>query len=248
MRLLASLPPLAVAAIACGGPRFEVGAAAGDAGSSFCARDAGAHTFCDDFDGLPFSSVWDATVDVNGAVATDSSTSISPPNSFVSTANPSLGSTGQGRLTKTLGKASRVVVAVDVRLDEVPDRPGSALGGGTSLLVVDVGPTYVVGLSANSQQVSYFENDTVDGGLVTLGSRNLVPTQSLLGNWAHVVFDVELASAKLTVSINGTTELGGASITPPTGLSTSVVLGEFSRNVATEAKVHYDDVTIDVTP
>jgi hypothetical protein len=258
---LCALPPaVAGGGAACGGPTFT--SAAVDAsttsptgssdgapatGRSFCALEAGANTFCDDFDGPPLASKWDSIDQAGtGAIAViDTTASYSPPGSFKSVAPFGVG-VQKGRLVKAFGTASRVVVAFEVLLDTTPMRlPGGV--GGDSLIGINVGASYSIGIAAHTDQVSYFEDATVDGGTVVLSSKDLVATPTLHG-WTAVAVTIDLAHANLSVSIGGVQLLVGAPITPPGEQAISVDLGTFVHNETQTLAAHYDNFTIDLTP
>ena len=257
-------PPLALAlgVTACGGPAFTsapgvAGSLTPDAGGdgagglpgSFCAVEAGTHTFCDDFDGPPLAAKWDGVDQGTGGTAvTDLTVSDSPPGSFKSVAPASVGTQTRGRLIKSFRTASRVVLDFAMSLDATPARLGSGVVGGDNLVAIAVGPGYSIGLSAHTDQVSYFEDATGDGGASQLASsKDLVATPTL-APWTPVEIAIDLAHASLSVTIGGVVRLDGAPITPPSGQNITVYLGAFSHNQNQNFAVHYDNATIDITP
>jgi hypothetical protein len=260
---LSALPLVAVGAVvACGGPVFTAAVsdasspahdAAGDGpggGGTFCSVEAGTHTFCDDFDGPPLASKWDSIDQGSGGTAvTDLTTSVSPPGSFKSVAPMSVGIQTRGRVIKSFGTASRVVVSFVLFIDATPPKLLAGSGtGGDSLVGIAVGPNYSIALNAHTDQVGYAETEPADGGGSTLLSpTDLVATSTLTG-WTPVQITVDLAHATLSITIGGVQRLAGAPITPPIGQTISVDLGAFSHNQAQTLAAHYDNVTIDVTP
>jgi hypothetical protein len=253
---------LAIAA-ACGGPAFVGAPADGGAGvipvpdgGSFCALEAGTHTFCDDFDGPPLASRW-STIDRSsstpgvaggagvpaGTAQTDSSESYSTPSSFESAAPAALGET-RGRIDEIFGSASKVVVAFELSVDSAPAKlTGTATGvSGDALVGVSVGTGYTVGLSAH-QDLGYFEDLASDGG--TTGQDNLIVTPK---GWTPVVLTVDVANAKLSLTVGGQPLLSGKPITPPSSGAITVSLGAYQHNEATPLAAHFDNVTIDLTP
>jgi hypothetical protein len=248
----------AFGAVACGGPSFA--GTPTDAsvtsppvvtvdGGSFCLLEAGAHTFCDDFDGLPLSSKWDSIDQGTGGTArTDSTISDSPPASFKSVAPASLAAETRGRVEKTFGMASHIVVAFDIAIDATPIKLATGALGGDSLLGIYVGPSYSIGLRAHTDEVGYFEDLTTDAGTSeVLTTKDLVATPTLAG-WTSVVITIDLANANLSISIGGVALIDQTPITPPNGQSIAFYLGAFSRNQAQSLAAHYDNVTVDITP
>jgi hypothetical protein len=247
----------AIASGACGGPSFA--GEAPDAGAlpptptpdagGFCAQDAGAHKFCDDFDGPPLTSKWDSVDQgAGGTAVTDSTVSDSPPASFESIAPASVATETRGRLVKSFGTASRVVVGFELAIDATPVKLASGVVGGDSLLGIYAGASYAIGLRAHADAIGYFEDLTGDGGAAqVLTTKDLVATPTLHG-WTPVVMTIDLAHANLSIAIGGVTLLDEAPITPPSGESITVYLGALSRNEAQSLAAHYDNVTIDLTP
>lgn len=263
--LLAVAASAAGAVVACAGPAFvnapaEGGppaaggtpdAPAADASEeSFCLLEAGMHMFCDDFDSLPLVPTWNIDQAGGGVAATDSMQSYSPPNSLMSTAPASLGIT-RGRVSKTFGSGSKVVVAFELWVDAAPPKlVGSQVGvAGDSLVGIDVGPSYSIGLSAHDV-VGYFENTTGDSGVTVVRSpMNLaLQTAALEETWTEVVIEVDLANAALSITIGGVEELVGAPITPPTAGTQPITVdsGCYAHNETAELATHFDNVTIDI--
>jgi hypothetical protein len=249
-----------VAAAACGGPTFTsaspdaggVSSPAGDgaagATGSFCALEAGTTTFCDDFDGLPLTSKWDSVDQAgSGAMALiDDAISDSPPGSFKSIAPASIGAQTRGRIVKAFGSGSRIVVAFELAIDATPARLGASVVGGDSLVGIDIGPSYSIGIAAHTDEVSYFEDSTGDSGVTqVLTSKDLVATPTLQG-WTRVLIAIDLAHASLSISIGGVALLDGAPITPPGEQAISVYLGAFSHNQTQTLAAHFDNFTIDI--
>jgi len=249
----------AVGAGACGGAAFSAPADGGPAdvshadapagAESFCALEAGTHTFCDDFDGLPLTAKWDSIDEAGGGTAvTDDAVSYSPPNSFNSIAPASVNGESRGRVVKAFGTASHVVVAFELAIDATPAKVPLGTIGGDSLVGIYVGPNYAVGLSAHTDEVGYFEDTVPDSGLPqVLTSKDLVATPTLAG-WTEVTIAIDLAHATLSITIGGAQALNDAPITPPSGQEITVYLGAFLRDQGQNLAAHYDNVTIDVTP
>jgi hypothetical protein len=257
---LVALAPLAGAALvgACGGAAFTsapdegaLGPPVTDAPStsaSFCALEAGTHTFCDDFDGPPLTSKWDS-IDQggNGTAVTDDTESDSPPDSFKSIAPSSVNGETRGRVVKAFGTASHVVVAFEIALDATPDKVPLGTIGGDSVVGIYVGPNYSIGISAHTGEVGFFEDVIPDSGLTQVLTSKDFTTPAVSG-WTEVVLAIDLAHATVSVTIGGVQALNGAPITPPSGQEITVYLGAFSRNQGQSLAAHYDNVTIDVTP
>jgi hypothetical protein len=264
--LAACFVPLAIGAAvvaACGGPAFTSASADGgppppatssdagaDAGGSFCAVEAGVHTFCDDFDGLPLASKWSSILQTSGGIAvTDTAKGYSPPSSLKTSAPGTLG-VGGGRVVETFSQtASKVVVAFEVWIDSAPPKLVSTANAGDNFAEINLGPSYSLGLSAHDE-VAYFENLALDaGGAQNLSSGQLVATSALETGWTEIVVEVDVAHATLSISIGGQAQISGATITPPPGQTVSVSLGAYLHNEASGTlAVHYDNVTIDLTP
>ncbi len=262
---LCALPTaVAVGDAACGGTAFtsapeDAGpsspAKGGDADAtgpeSFCALEAGTHTFCDDFDGLPLTSKWDSVDQGSGGTAVIDSApdaSFSPPGSLKSIAPPSIGIDTRGRVVKAFASASRIALSFEVQLDATPVKLGLGAVGGDSIVAIQVGPAYAIGLRAHTDEVGFFEQATEDSGATdTLTSKDLVATPTLMG-WTQVVITIDLAHANLSIAIGGVQIVNGAPITPPSGQDLTVELGAFSHNQSQALAAHYDNVTIDITP
>jgi hypothetical protein len=265
-RLLPLLTPALAACaallVACGGPAFtaapadagavspsSTGDGAPSASASFCAADAGAHTFCDDFDGLPLSSKWDSVDQgAGGTAVTDSTTSYSAPSSFKSIAPASVGIETRGRVVKSFGKASRVVIAFEMFLDATPVKLAAGAIGGDNVVAIAFGAAYSIGIDAHTDEIAYFEDAIGDGGVAQqLTGKNLVATPMITG-WTAVEIAIDLTKATVSISLGGVTRVTNAAITPPSGQSVSVYLGAFAHNQTQELAVHYDNCTIDITP
>jgi hypothetical protein len=269
--LVLALPalPLSMAGVlaGCGGPVFtsaasdasttspadaggDVGGGSSGGGGTFCAVEAGTHTFCDDFDGPPLASKWTSIEQVGGGTAvTDLTTSYSSPGSLKTVAPASINAQTRGRVVKSFGTASRVVVSCEIWLDATPPKilPGAAVGG-DSVLVVNVGSSYSIAINAHTDQVGYAEESTGgDGGTQVLSSKDLAATSTLTG-WIPVALTVDLAHASLSITIGGVQRLASAPITPPSGQNVVVDVGAFSHNQTQNLAAHYDNVTIDITP
>lgn len=260
-RRLFSFALAAVYLVACGGPEFttaslsssDSGAGLKDAADPrFCTEQAIPHTFCDDFDGPALGSAWtDIQQTGGGAAITDSALFFSAPHSLSSTvpASPTAASF-RAEVEKAFGtRASRLVINLELYIDAVaPKNPLVP----NSLFYVGLGANagYMVGLDADADNVSFFEEGSGDGGgLAPLSTKVLVPTVGLVKTWTAVTFDVDLAKATVSVSLNGTLELSNASITPPAGNPPVLLyVGVQSRNISSPMGAHYDNVTVDVTP
>jgi hypothetical protein len=263
--LLAVAASAAGAVVACAGPAFvnapsdggpPAGGGAPDApaadasGESFCLLEAGMHMFCDDFDSLPLVPTWNIDQAGGGVVAIDSTRSYSPPNSLMSTAPASNGFT-RGRVLKTFGSGSNVVVALELWVDAAPPKlVASEVGvAGDSLVGIGVGPSYSIGLSAHDV-VGYFEDNTGDAGVTVVRSSKdfTLQTAALEEKWTEVVIEVDLANAALSITIGGVEELVGAPITPPTAGTEPITvdLGCYAHNETAELAAHFDNVTIDI--
>jgi hypothetical protein len=254
----------AVAFGACGGTEFIAGA--DDAGpstdapvvtgpkQSFCEIEAGTHTFCDDFDdeydGSTLTSLWPDYDRTTGGTAQDDPTIfVSPPSSFEAACEGSVGTIVRGRVGKTFAPASRVVIAFDLHLDAVGAKPNVA--GGTTFVLLTLGPNYSLGLTANSTAVNGYEDITAADGGVTDNDEMVTATPAILGSWVHVSVDANLAERQLSANVNGTA-FGPIALTPPTQTASTtapaVFIGLSSREVVAPVEAHYDNVTIDVTP
>jgi hypothetical protein len=264
---LPALPLWIAGAVGCGGPVFssaasdasttpssdaaggDTGGGSGGGGGTFCAVEAGTHTFCDDFDGPPLAAKWASIEQVGGGTAvTDLTTSYSSPGSLETVAPASVNATTRGRVVKSFGTASRVVLACEVWLDATPPKILGAAVGGDSVLVVNVGSTYSIAINAHTDQVGYVEESSGgDGGTQVLSSKDLVATSTLTG-WIPVSLTVDLAHASLSITIGGVQRLASAPITPPSGQSVIIDVGAFSHNQTQNLAAHYDNVTIDITP
>ncbi len=247
---------------ACGGSAFSAGAT-DDAGpvdapvvtgpkESFCELEAGTHTFCDDFDdeydGSTLTSLWPTYDRSTGAAAQDdTSIFVSSPSSFESACPASLGGLLHARIGRQFPGTSttRVLVAFDLHLDKVGAKPN--VSGGTTFVLLTLGANYSIGLTANQDQISAFENLTLADGGADNATEIVALTPPVLGNWAHVVFDIDLAAGKVGANVAGTA-FGPMAITPPTGIAPTVFIGLSSREVSTAVEAHFDNVTIDVTP
>jgi hypothetical protein len=244
---------------ACGGAEF-VAASASDAGGSpdagatpsgsFCALEAGTHTFCDDFDGPPLASKWTSIEQTGGGtIGDDSSQSYSAPSSLATIAPNAVAAT-QGRVLEVFGAASKVVVAFEMLIDMAPQQKtgvGSVTLGGDSLVAVGIGSNYTVGLSAHAN-LGYYEDTTTDAGVTQVLSSNddLVVTPGPT-KWTSVVLEVDIAAEQLSITVGGQVLLKSAPISPPTG-NVVVNLGAYQRNETATLSAHYDNVTIDITP
>jgi hypothetical protein len=267
LALAAAAAPLFVCAVgACGGAAFSSDArdaatsapleastldagTAPDAATGFCARDAGPHTFCEDFDEAPLATDWDTVDQAGGEATLDDTTSTSAPASFSSLTHAAGGTAARARVVKGFARSARVTMAFDLKVDEALNRIADASVGGVSLLVVNLGSSYSVGLSVNETQLSFFENIQGDGG-VTVGGQNVkVTDEKNVQGWTHVTFMFHLAGSSPQATITAGPDTITAPLTP---LSTAAVpmvnLGLFSRNLAGDAQAHFDNVTIDVTP
>jgi hypothetical protein len=268
--LAACFVPLAVCAAvvaACGGPAFTSASVDGgppgsgggggadashvDAGGSFCAVEAGTHTFCDDFDGPPLGTKWSSILQTGaGTVAADSTKSYSPPSSLKSVVPGTLAA-GGGRVVEAFTQtASKVVVAFEVWIDSAPQTAVNPAGSGDNFVEIELGPSYSIGLSAHDE-VDYFENLVGDSGVdQNLSNGHLVATSTLESGWTEIVIEVDIAHATLSISFAGQPQLSGATITPPPGQPVSVSVGTYLHGEATNGSLgaHYDNVTIDLTP
>jgi hypothetical protein len=242
---------------ACGGQEFVAGGGAADASPDvapspgFCALEAGNATFCDDFDGPPLTAPnrWSTIDQSSGAVVqivTAPSPFFSAPASLDSQTPLSLGLGAQrGRVEKTFDSASHVVTSFQLHLDAVGDKP-QAGNGGESFVALELA-SLTVGLSANTNQVTYFEDITADGGVPV--SNVVVATGTIKGSWVPVTFDVDLAHATLDVNVNGTA-VGPIQLQVPTGSLgvAQLYFGWQSRNIDQALEAHFDDVVVNVTP
>ncbi len=152
----------------------------------------------------------------------------------------------QARVYKTFTTIpTQVVVAFELHIDIVGMKP---VTGGDSFADISLGSDYTIALVANSDNVSYTEDVSPgDGGLDVAESTKVVtPTSTILGSWALVALDLDIANKTLTVSINKTPLLPAVLISPPSGLPVTVYVGTRARNVASQVAGHYDNVTIDV--
>jgi hypothetical protein len=238
---------------ACGGNSFVAGA--GDASSiadagtlSFCAIEGGAATFCDDFDGLPLTSLWTAIDQTTGAtIQHDGTISVSPPNSLESIvpSSVSFSSAQKGRVEKTFPSASEISISFQLHIDQVEAKPNT---GGTSLVLVQLGDN-TLGISANTLEVSYFEDLIADGGDTGQVVGNITATPIILDTWVRATLDIDLKNATMTASVNGNS-VGPVDIAleASAGQGPQVYLGIQSRNVVGQLEAHYDNVLINVTP
>jgi hypothetical protein len=227
----------------------DVGAGGGD-GGSFCAVEAGTHTFCDDFDGLPLASKWSSIDQAGGgSAAVDSSKSVSPPNSFASVAPISATVATSGRVVEAFTQsASKVVVAFEVWFDSTPTRNATSTDSGDNFVTVTAGSSYTVGLGAHDT-IEYFENVTVDGGGVqNLSSKDNLAVSPTSG-WSEIVMTVDLANKALSLTMGGQPLLTPpAALTPQTGPITVTLGADQHNELKNSLAAHFDNVTIDLTP
>jgi hypothetical protein len=265
--LALALPPVvagvvAAAVGACGGTEFVAGS--GDGGptivdgstdapldafgpGAFCTYEAGTHTFCDDFDGAPLADLWpDIEVPTGGSAKDDRSIFVSSPNAFESMDPRSdlvtAGTTLHARIGRAFASGSQLVINFELHLDAVGSKSTGV--GGTTLLLVTYGGNYSIGISAATDVINVYQDQTqADGGISEVSSQ-VATTPLVLGTWVKASLTINLETTTATASVNGTT--GTIALAPPKGFAPTVYIGMSSRAVAVSVEAHYDNVTVDV--
>jgi hypothetical protein len=151
----------------------------------------------------------------------------------------------KGRVEKTFASASAISISFQVHIEQVEAKPNT---GGTSFVLVQLGDN-TLGISANTAEVSYFEDLVADGSDTGQVVGNITATQTVLNTWVHATLDIDLKTATLTASVNGIS-VGPVDIAleATAGQGPQVYLGIQSRNVVGQLEAHYDNVLINVTP
>lgn len=220
---------------------------------SWCAANASALLFCDDFDDGPLGSRWTgATLQVAGAATLSPANYRSPPYGLDIACPALMPSTFLLEvLTESIPAASRVTLAFDLDPLMFPD---DGHGGPLYLATLTQGPgtpRSAIQFRAGTTLTDLQEQVVLESGAIKTGtgqweSATLVP----VGTWTHVEMAVDFTAspAAAALRLNGQTVATGSLDSSWTRAAATVELGDWY--IPTEAAFHvaYDNVTIDAEP
>ncbi len=220
---------------------------------SWCASNAPALFFCDDFDDGPLGSRWTSTtLQVAGAATLSSTNAPSPPNDLDIACPALMPSTFLLEvLTESIPAASRIALAFDIdpvmfaadghggplylaTLSQGPGTPRSAIQFRAGNTLTDL------------QEQVILASGTIKTGTGQWASATLAPA----GTWTHVemVVDFTASPAGATLRLNGQTVATGALDSSWTRAPATFDLGDWYIPTTDAFHVAYDNVTIDLTP
>ena len=219
---------------------------------SWCASNASALFFCDDFDDRPLGSRWTATtLQVAGAASLSSANARSPAYGFDIACPALTPSTFLVEvLTESIPPASRFALAFDFNPLMFPAGRGAvvylatlAQGPGTPRSAIQFrGGTALTDL----QEQVILASGAIKSGTGQWESATVVPMDA----WTRVEMDVDFTAspAVATLRLNGQTVATGNLDPSWTRAPATLDLGDWY--IPTQAAFHvaYDNVTIDVTP
>jgi len=271
VRLLSLTCCLALTVAAgCGGPEFQAGGSATDAGGDVTTGPADGGSwcssrtplFCEDFDeyatinDLYASSKWTSHSETAGSFRLTTSTSPpSPPNSL-----EVIGGDGAAvLLVKTFEPlattAKHARLEFDLRIDS-PGTPGLLVAGGFAAISFGTGidDGYVALVVANGPQLAMAWGTSADAGLrVDAGTAGLahVMTFPASGRWAdRFAIDIDYTQSCVQVFDGTSPQLGSCVPLPPELLARrtlSIVLGDYVVGLGNvgQMDLEFDDVTFD---
>ncbi len=220
---------------------------------SWCAENAPASLFCDDFDEGALGARWTgATLQVSGAATLSTASPSSTPNAF-DIACPALTPSTflTEALTESIPAASRVTMAFD--FDPLAF-PADGHGGTLYLATMTQGPgtpRNAIQFRAGTALVDLQEQVIAATGAIKSGtgmwaSTTLVPS----GSWTRIelVVDFTTSPAKATLRLAGQTVATGTLDATWTRAPATFYLGDWYIPTEPAFHVAYDNVTIDVEP
>lgn len=220
---------------------------------SWCAKNAQALFFCDDFDEEPLGSRWtSATLQVSGAATLSSKNERSAPYGF-DIACPSLMPSTflMEVLTESIPAASRVAVAFD--FDPVA-YPADGHGGVLYLATITQGPgtpRWAIQFRAGTSLTDLQEQVILASGAVKGGTgqwESSTPVQP--GTWTRVEMDIDFTTSPATTALllGGQTVAAGTLDTGWTRGPSTFELGDWYIPSEPAFEIAYDDVTIALQP
>jgi hypothetical protein len=220
----------------------------GDAGvceAGFCACVADAHSFCDDFDGVPTGAAWTTTQEPGGSIAFEKSDAFSPPVSVLATSDALSG--GNARESLNLiqtPQVTRLRVELDMAI-ELSDPTTGKFDGTHAFCPLEIT------LQPGEQTIRLnIYGDRAD--LEQLLAGNVVEDELLsvpVGTGARgrygVWFDTKARTCGVT--FDGVEKLPDCKLAPAiTGGAASILLGiDFVRAPSSAWRVRMDNVTLD---
>jgi hypothetical protein len=220
---------------------------------SWCASNAPALFFCDDFDDGSLGSRWTTTsLQVAGAATLSSMNAPSPPNDFDLACPALMPSTFLLEvLTESIPSASKIALAFDIdplmfaadgrggplylaTLSQGPGTPRSAIQFRAGNTLTDL------------QEQVILASGTIKTGTGQWASGTLAPA----GMWTHVemLVDFTASPAAATLRLNGKTVVTANLDSSWTRAPATFDLGDWYIPTTDAFHVAYDNVTIDVTP
>jgi hypothetical protein len=227
----------------------------GDSASSQSFCQSSTHTFCDDFDEQPLGAIWGNTSpEYPGALFLDDAAAFSAPRSLSVTSVPDAGDPPESVITKKLpGTWKAAFLDLDVRVDQLPSSTGITTAFTEICFPVPGGPNWHLQIHQYKDQTELEElhYGYPDGGY----AYRYLPLANAFtpGKWSHVHLEVTAVTgtkpphARFVVDGATLYDKDLVEIWQPTGLE--VNLGSYGQWFGVEPwHMHYDNVTIDVTP
>lgn len=209
--------------------------------NTFCIP--GAHAFCDDFEGGPLLSNWDAvTIDLGGKVELSTTRAFAGKRSLFTTlprrGNVDTYYAATVRRSRS-GKWSRAIINMEVWVEPVVWQAGDVNSGVLAVAFESNGPSKGIALSLDRTGTTLGVDDE------TLPQGPVFPE----GRWVHVMLDID-PSSSVELKVDGTTHAKKNLAAPwMAGGSPSLrlELGVNGYNdPAPEYAFYYDNVTVDL--
>lgn len=240
-------------------PDLTSGAPNGDSGTDadslpFCAHQAPAPMFCDDFDQEPsLTPRWDALL-TDGPVSIDHGSFRSKPASLLSTVSAP-GSCNSATANKLLAGSYRVSHAgIALRVGDASDLAGGARGvmeqsftihqGGD---VTDCNAIFTID-GTRLRVYEQVETSHADGTFNQQGTDHELSKTLALGVWHRVVVDYDLASGRVSATLDGEPALDEPLVynCPKVAAPAGLKVGLFCvKDAPHPLAIHIDDVTFD---
>lgn len=208
----------------------------------FCAGQAPAPKFCDDFDDGDLTNNWTASAVQPGSVfELDTATSTSAPASFHLIAMPEMAAAPNNALLRTtmFGLVHHAKLAFSTLLPSVTFTKG----------VIAIARFHI---SLNDSYTLYLRGPDGAGNIATLEETAMgVTTEHALTKlppiavWTRVAIDLDLMGGKATVAFDGQKALDAAPIEVIAGSEATVRLGAIVDGPSDAFEAHFDDVIVD---
>jgi hypothetical protein len=208
----------------------------------FCAGQAPAPKFCDDFDDADLTNNWTASAVQPGSVfELDTATSTSAPASFHLIAMPEMAAASNNALLRTtmFGLVHHAKLAFSTLLPSVTFTKG----------VIAIARFHI---TLNDSYTLYLRGPDSAGNVATLEETAMgVTTEHALTRlppiavWTRVAIDLDLMGGKATVAFDGQKALDAVPITVIAGSEATIRLGAIVDGPSDAFEAHFDDVVVD---